>query len=97
MKKLFLSALSVLLLGSGWANAGGIEVDFTQRDVLKKNLPLQLRGKAVLSAKGLTTAGTVTSSDAVTSRKILKESVFDLRHIVSKQKIGICCINGILD
>ena len=74
MKKLFSSVLSVLLLGAGLAIAGGIEADFTQSDVLKKNLPLQLRGKAVLSAKGLTTAGTVTSSDAVTSRKILKET-----------------------
>ena len=74
MKKLFPSVLSLLLLGAGLANAAGIEVDFTQSDVLTKNLPLQLRGKAALSEKGLTIAGTITSGDAVTSKKILKET-----------------------
>ena len=46
MKKLFSTALFVLLLLGGiLANAAEVEVDFTQKDVLTKNLPLQLRGK----------------------------------------------------
>ena len=73
MKKLFSTALFVLLLLGGiLANAAEVEVDFTQKDLLSKNLPLQLRGKAVLSEKGLTTAGKGTNQ-AVTSKKILKE------------------------
>ena len=73
MKKLFSTALFVLLLLGGiLVNATEVEVDFTQKDLLSKNLPLQLRGKAVLSEKGLTTAGKGTNQ-AVTSKKILKE------------------------
>lgn len=73
MKKLFSAVFSLLLLGVGVAAAAGIEVDFTQKDVLSKDLPLQLRGKAVLSEKGLTTGGNG-SNQAVTSKKILKET-----------------------
>ena len=72
MKKLFSTALFALLLGGVCVNAAKVEVDFTQKDVLTKNLPLQLRGQAVLSEKGLTTAGKDTNQ-SVASRKILKE------------------------
>ena len=74
MKKLFSSALSAfLLIGAVVVNAAGVELDFTQKDVLTKTSVLQLRGKAVLDEKGLTATGGAASNQAVNSKGVRKE------------------------
>ena len=60
-KRLLALAAAVLALGAG---AETVEYDFTKPDVLTKNAPLKMRGKAVLDSNGLKTIGGVVTPDA---------------------------------